>query len=278
MVTLSFEGKIAALPIPDDQSQMAQHTCRFTHVLAELELRGESYKDERLRELLYVPNPTDPMVRKAINAVSQRALPRQRYLVRYGNEKWMRLLHENGRIRIRGASFYDDPSLNRARRDKEKEIAAFVHPSDAHRFMMPDGSDAHVPFHGAFEVALTANTDFFVYCMALACDYRLFQDFDSANSCVLIREVEQFECRLRDAVSGRLPGWKSVATDVRYFDPFFTRPHQLNPYECKHFRYAYQKEYRMIWIPPSGQEEDKLEYLDLEIGPLTDISELISFE
>jgi hypothetical protein len=72
-----------------------------------------------------------------------------------------------GKGRISPASFYNDPSLGRARSDNEAQIAAYVHPIDAYRFMgvRAEGNgtaavDIDVPYLGSTRIELTAKTDF----------------------------------------------------------------------------------------------------------------------
>jgi hypothetical protein len=42
----------------------------------------------------------------------------------------------------------------------------------------------------------------------------------------------------------------------------------------KHFRYAYQQEYRCAWFPVQHQAE--LKHIDVELGSLQDYAELIA--
>ena len=64
---------------------------------------------------------------------------------------------------------------------------------------------------------------------------------------------------------------------VSYIDPFFGRFHQLVPEFCKHFRFGYQKEYRLIWLPSdsSSIEAPKATHVYFDLGPLTGCSEII---
>jgi hypothetical protein len=184
-----------------------------------------------------------------------------------------------GKGRISRATFYKDSSLGRARADDESVVRAYVHPTDAHR-LMGRGEEGHrrfsvdlqVPYHGSVPMDLVATTDFYVYCLAESCDLRLFDDF-KADTCVLIKEPETFKKRLEEAIAGLLPDWKYLAGPVIYFDPFFARPHQMAPQFFKHFRYSYQKEHRLCWLPLSSHRAPDHVYFD--VGPLTDCAELI---
>jgi hypothetical protein len=67
---------------------------------------------------------------------------------------------------------------------------------------------------------------------------------------VVITQPDFFIAQIRDTISAKLPGWTFVAESVEYFDPFFARPHQMAAQLFKHFRYSYQKEFRLLWVPP----------------------------
>jgi hypothetical protein len=270
------EGLIACKSIEQDSSQME----RFAHVLEELMIRGLSYKQDPVREALNIPKPEK--VRRALKVLASRTLP-EPILVKFGPRQHVASLLLEGKGRISPASYYNDPSLGRARADNEARVTTYVHPSDAHRYFgvrhTADGSstavDLPVPYRGSTPIEITATTDFYVYCMASTCDARMFEDFD--QTCVVITDPVAFTAKLRDAVNTVLPGWQFVAAPVEYIDPFFARPHQLAAHISKHFRYSYQKEYRFLWLPPSQEEAGKWpwDHIAFQLGPLTSYAELI---
>jgi hypothetical protein len=60
---------------------------------------------------------------------------------------------------------------------------------------------------------------------------------------------------------------------VCYFDPYEWKSHA--PFDaalCKDFRFAYQREYRFVWIPPPGQGATG--YKELKVGSLSESAEL----
>ena len=270
------EGLIGLRPMESDLSAIE----RFAHVLEELAIRGLDYKQEPVRDALQVPKPDS--VRAALKRLAARKLPEQ-ILVKFGRREHMSALFLEGKGRISPASYYSDPSLGRARADNEARVTAYVHPLDAHRYFgvqhTADGGsaavDVPVPYLGSTPIEITATSDFYVYCMASTCDARMFVDFD--HTCVVIKDTSAFIACLRDAVALVLPDWQFVAAPVEYFDPFFARPHQLTAQVSKHFRYEYQKEFRLLWVPPSQEEAEKWawEHIEFQLGPLTRYSELI---
>ena len=136
--------------------------------------------------------------------------------------------------------------------------------------------------HGAViagtQMELYSKTDFYVYCMAEACDARLFEDF-GADACVVITDPGAFKTGLEQSISPLLADWRHFDAAVDYFDPYFARPHQMAPQLAKHFRFSYQKEYRLLWIPPCPEDLaslPRLEHLPFEVGPLTSYAKLIT--
>ena len=276
MTMYTPDGKVGLKAIEGELSEME----RFAHALEEMAIRGFHHRQAGVLEALNLPHP--PAVRRALHKLAGRCWA-EPILVKFGKRQHMAALLLEGKGRISPASFYNDPSLGRARSDNEAQIAAYVHPIDAHRFMgvRAEGNgttavDIDVPYLGSTRIELTAKTDFYVYCMAQSCDARMFTDFD--DTCIVITRPDEFTSRLQNAVGASIPGWKFIAAPVVYFDPFFTRPHQMTAQLSKHFRFSYQKEYRLLWLPPSPEEaaaRRSWDHVPFEIGPLTAYAELI---
>jgi hypothetical protein len=119
---------------------------------------------------------------------------------------------------------------------------------------------------------LKAPTNYYAYCLAGDFDIRLFGDFD-ADACLLITDIVTFVERLVCAVAPKLPGWNGVGTGVKYVDPLNTTKEEIDLLFCKDFRYAYQKEYRLIWTPPNPKTN--LDPIDVTLGSLQDCCDLI---
>jgi hypothetical protein len=281
----SKDGKIALSPVGEDPSKME----RFTHVLEELVIRRIDYRQPGIVEAMRPPQPRSPKVKRALQILASRSWP-DPILVKFGARKHMAPLFLEGRGRISLAKTYDDPFLGYARADDESRISVYVHPIDAHRLMgvehKPDGSsrglDIDVPYLGSVKIDLQATSDFYVYCMAESCDARMFDDFTTSNSnvdtCVVVTRPEAFRARLRGVIASQLPGWKLIEGPVMYVDPFFGRVHQLAPQFCKHFRFEYQKEYRLLWLPSQPDYAMKPapeDHINFDLGPLTDCASLI---
>jgi hypothetical protein len=272
MLIHTADGKIGLKPIGVDAWGME----RLTHALEEMAIRGLDQTQPGMLESLNIPKPAK--VRRALSVMARRTWP-EPILVKFGKRRHMAALFLEGKGRISPASFYNDPSLGRARSDNEAQIAAYLHPVDAHRFSGVrqygnGGSSAvylDVPFLGSTRIELQATTDFYVYCMAESCDARMFEDFD--DTCVVIKRPAEFTSRIQDSINASLPGWKFITAPVIYFDPFFSRPHQMVAQLYKHFRFSYQKEHRLLWVPPSPEAAE--DHIPFDIGPLTAYAEFI---
>ena len=256
---------------------------RFTHVLEEMVVRGIDYRDSRATPAMRVPQPKSAKVMRAFKALANRKWPEQ-IIVKFGKRKHMTELLLEGRGRVSPATSYKDESLGYARADDESTISAFLDPSDSHRIMAIKeepgrsiGLDIKVPYLGSVPITMQATTDFYVYCLGESIDVRLFDDLD-ADACVVITQPEEFKARVQNALSKQLQGWQFVAGPVIYFDPFFARVHQMVPQFWKHFRFSYQNEYRLVWLPPKPVDQwtgKNIDHIWFDVGPLTNCGKLV---
>jgi hypothetical protein len=70
-----------------------------------------------------------------------------------------------------------------------------------------------------------------------------------------------------------LDGWYFYHNPVEYFDPYEMSANQyFNAAMCKDFRFAYQREYRFLWMPMGGQEAEGFKFLELDL--LKELAEL----
>ena len=69
------------------------------------------------------------------------------------------------------------------------------------------------------------------------------------------------------------PSWRFVSGDVEYFGPLQVSVHEVEPLTWEEFRYAYQRENRLAWVPSNPHRE--LTALDVCVRSLTDIAEII---
>jgi hypothetical protein len=263
-------GLIAPGPLNDELMYWFD---RFTEVSEEIALRygpfpnGFSQGRIRFRGL---PGSLDP---RNLGRPTQ-LLPRRQLakpiLAKYGKAKYLVPALDSGHLRIAPASLYSDPSLNAAIQadDLSEEIRFAAN-------VLPPTEPPHIELPPVMWVKVTKRfpTNYYVLCLSSALELRLLFDFE-ADRCLLVHDPPEFARRLSVAVCAALPGWKALSGAVEYFDPLQVTPAQVHFPMAKHFRYAYQKESRFVWLPPAPVET--LEPLFVDLGPLRDIAEMMS--
>jgi hypothetical protein len=189
-------------------------------------------------------------------------------LFRYGRREYMQAMIERGCVRISAASFYRGLEKDSARADEELSKSCFL-PGEYTTLTTQVGKK--IPVIG--DVCRTASSpNYLVLCMSCDWDFALFGDF-GADSCVVIRDPDEFARRLELAAKDRLDGWYFYHNPVEYFDPYeMPRKQLFDAAVCKDFRFAHQREYRFLWMNTIGREASG--FINLELGPLTGIAEL----
>jgi hypothetical protein len=123
--------------------------------------------------------------------------------------------------------------------------------------------------------------DYYSMCFAATYDLRLFRDFrESDFSCVAIKDVPEFVSRLRVAINRhnemQADNKIGALTDspVIYYDPFSLSDMTTSSevYFCRHFRFAYQVEFRIVAIPAHSTG---LRPFHLNVGAISDIAEAV---
>lgn len=243
---------------------------RLIHIDEEMIERGKPINANLLedgsRYLYKYPN-----IQRAIRAWGDRKLMMGEYLVKFGKRKHLSQMMDAGKIRVNPASSYDDPSLNLAIRDKELEQLTYFPKGTKLKRQMDSGNYEEIK--GILNISYTvkAPSDFYVYCLTKSYQHRLFDDFGK-DACLLICDMDKFFRRFLDYLKKSYSDWLLASGEVRYYDPFFPTSPPNIPFN-KHYRFWYQSEFRIVVKPKNPIE--KLESIDLEIGPLDDCCELI---
>src|SRR3989304_297787 len=190
-------------------------------------------------------------------------------IFRYGDSMFMKPFFEDGEIRISPASVYKDGPVSDPRTDDELNIHR--HLSGQHsRIITKEGKE--IPIIGDIHETYSLPMNYYTLCMSCDFEPHILDEF-GYDSCVIIKEPEQFAARLEVSTKSILPNWYFYHNPIEYFDPYEPHKNQyLDPVMCKDFRFAYQMEYRVIWHPEDhGSAKD---YIVLSIGSLKDICDL----
>ncbi|KAF0144782.1 MAG: hypothetical protein FD156_1611 [Nitrospirae bacterium] len=252
LILLNEESKIS---LPKLSSETEKWMILWTHVLEEFVIRSGPYPSgfaNGFMKNIKIPDPRSPLAPKAANAVRTTSLPPGDYLFKYGKSEYLRQALNEKQIRISPASSYDDPSLNPAIRDKELELSICPSPS-GFKMKAYDGKtgkykgDIHPQ---NFVYTARSKTNYYVYCLSLSFTPRLFLDFD-ADACLVIRKPSEFEKIILSIFETKVRNWSGVRERIVYIDPLNCSMADIDVFSSKDFRYAYQREYRFIWLPPA---------------------------
>ena len=271
------------------------------HVIVEMLLRGEPPTVWNHDPRVKVARPffDGELCRKAASVVSARGTAHD-VIVKYGKRQHMEDLYNKGLVYMNVASEYDKSTHNQAVRDDERSIVVKggYFPKEStqsfyNKDTIPDNiqegiDNGEIGFSAIYkcpglksdqyaDISINTLMDYWMFCMADVLDQRLFADFE-ADSCVIIRRKPFIE-RLLSRSRLLLPNVHRIFGSINYIDPLGALStnvplnRSLRVYMTKVFRYAYQREFRFVCLPKNFQE--RLEARPLEIGPISDISELI---
>src|SRR5258708_1101469 len=246
----------------------------FTHLLEEHRLRGCNLPAGVLSGAA-LPKPTFPAAPRATDLVSRVGNLKAPYVVKLGKAVYLEETFSTGRWGISPASSYSDSSLNHAQRDSELELTTYALKSEVklRAYDRKTGKfTSDLEPLGDVTVTSRSSTDYYVSCLSSRLELRLFDDFD-ADSCIVIQDPLAFGSRVLQAAKKRFAGWRGRFHDVSYVDPYNYPPDDIDLYFAKHFRYWYQREVRVVWLPDTPQ--NNLDHVFIELG---DIKNICTFE
>ena len=185
---------------------------------------------------------------------------------------------ETGEMRIAPASIYNDSSLNPAIRDEELKLIVEYHPSNIKLEHYDSKNKKIMQIHptGNLIKTIESSTNYYVYCISKSYEARLYEDFE-ADSCLVIKDVNRFINAVATAFFEQVSKqWSCSAGLVKYIDPLLCPIKNIDVFFSKHFRYWYQSEYRMIWLPPKAEKE--ILPVFIKIGDMRNYCELINLK
>jgi hypothetical protein len=275
LLILTPEAKVGLLPVSDDAALWME---KWTHVLEEMQLRYGPYPAGFTRDVLHsepFPDFVSELAGRAAEKLSSLGLRPNEVLTKFGRQAHMQSLFEHGALRIQPASFFSQPIHAGAVRDDELTLPlSFVLSRDDVVKLVLNPQD--VPSYASdqrVDVRLEYPTDYWLYCVTLSVEPRLFVDFDS-DTCVIIKNRQAFSERLRAASANELASIPMREGPAIYIDPLLPKSINVVVPFCKHFGYSYQQEYRFCWLPI--QTAKHLPYVDMRMGSLRDIADFVA--
>jgi hypothetical protein len=189
-----------------------------------------------------------------------------------------------GTFRAAVASIYKDSKLTAAQQDDENRKSS----------LMPPTTRIGVPTTGGMHYAepigrVTRTTEIrrayymmaFTFCTD-AVEPKFAAEF-AADARLLIHDPATFGTRVCNSAQSARPNWTAFFAPVHYFDPENGHPDYLSsdppemrdtlPWRLKENRYAWQREWRFIWLPDTDLVGE-LSPIEFPIGPLSDIAVL----
>jgi hypothetical protein len=274
LLLVTEDGKVGMLPINQTGIMWME---KWTHMLEEMVIRYGPFPSGFERDVLHsepFPNFASELATAAARRMKSLKLKPGRPQIKLGKRKYMQALYFEGKLRIQPASFFQAPNHNGAIRDDELTIGISTS-LNRDQVLKIVANPQDVPselLDQRMDLELQHRSDFWLYCVTKSVNPRLFVDFE-ADSCVIIRNPEEFQKRLYEAALTTMPDVEVYTGDAIYFDPLL--PSKGIPFIplTKPFGYSYQNEFRYCWQPK--QPIAKLSYIDLQLGDLRDISELV---
>jgi hypothetical protein len=248
----------------------------FTEVLEECALRKYSYpgpisiaKYRDAMDHAFDPIPDMDRALKEIHAKDSN------YLLKFGDPFWLKQSIESGNFRIASASYYDCQEHNHARRDTELKRFCCPNPSHSEYQEFESCLNETDILKDDHWKSVNLDTDYLLFCLSNQYSSRLFGDFHS-TACLVITDPKLFLDKLLTAIAPKINGWQFKVVNVTYYDPIRIDPRQIVVPEFKPFKHAYQKETRVVFLPP--QQASIVDPIEVEIGAMHNYATLIDLE
>lgn len=245
----------------------------FTELLEEFRLRHGDYPngfESGFIKEANIPNPED--VKRTRKAIDKIGGIKEGNIYKYGKLAHMKDMFEFGKIRISPALYYNDSSLNYAIHDDELNFEISRLPEEI--TIWNETKNCEIKPIGNVKRKSSLTTNYYVQCLSTAYSFREFSDFE-CDACVVIYDIQKFLTLVDHEVQKQIKDYLFVPQSVEYIDPL--KPHkEPDVFFSKHFKFTYQNEFRLIWIPEKPLME--LEPLFIDIGNMSEYAQLIVLE
>lgn len=277
-MTINAEGKSSPLSV--NHRLHAYWRRRFNHFLEECEHRFGPYPSglgTEFIEQLKFPRPTSPRVLAAREKIGQIQYEEGKYLVKFGQRKYLEEMLHEGIVRISPASAFSDASFNDAIRDTELDFSFHLYKptmEDVQPYMA--GLEVNQEMlDGSAIVSETAKEDFYIYCLGATYDVCLFDDFE-ADACLVITDLKAFIDKLLWTVHHAVDARGHTFSPVTYVDPMTETGKGVHLALRKNAYYSYQDEVRGVWL--SNDKSKPLSVQFVSLGSLEEIAHLIELK
>ena len=207
-------------------------------------------------------------------------------VVKYGEARFMEKFLREGEILISPSPSFDVETLTRAQRDDENSVSIFgAHRGDGTAIPASDLPAWWGDRYSMIDFSSSMDRDYMLYCMARTLSPTLLSQFGKDyDACVLIHDMGEFAARIDEGTRTCFPPERFVHVHcwTTYIDPLGAieptpepprAPTKIPIPFLKHFRHAYQNEYRFVWVPKDPRRG--FDRACVRIGPLHDIAEII---
>ena len=274
MLTVMPDAKIGLLKLDEVGAEWME---KWTHVLEEMVCRYGPYPAGFDRDILHsepFPNFASELAGKGASLISALGLQPGQVFIKYGKRTFMEGLVERGALRLQPGSFFSNPAHNQAVRDDEMTVpVSFMLTREQILRLVKNPRDVPADVkEQRLDISFHSRADFWLYCVTESIEPRLVVDFE-AEACVVIRDRRDFARRLAAAAANALGPAELRQNKANYVDPLIPKSPKIFAPLAKPFGYTYQAEYRFCWLP--NPPVSKVDPIDLELGPLHDIAELV---
>lgn len=266
-------GKLSPVPM-DETNEFMQ---AFTHLLEEYDFRANGMAPEEIIESARQPifkyfEHGTPI---GVTLFEGYVPPKMPYLVKYGKREFLEPMFQNGKLRLANAGLYNDSGFLSSIRDDETSRNFFI-PTYKERL----AGETHILFQGnkiEFDdddilLPLTFD-DYYLFSLCNQIHYRMPTDFE-ADSAIVIHSPEIFKQKLISTFLAQLGDWVPIEGNVIYYDPYRDYKKFRMPEMAKHFAYAYQKEFRIIFRPKK-RISASLEPVFLSLGSMSSYADFV---
>lgn len=254
---------------------------RWTHYLEECAVRGVGYEYAMKQMMVKEAFPDligdiGKRASAALAALQEEGNLSKAQLFKFGKSKYLTQLIEKGKLRIQPASSFSDPKHNTAVGDNEitRSFKMAISGNKILELLTKNGLPREMADQNNLEIDIKYFTDYWMTCFCLYPKPRMAVDFE-ADSMISFFNKEEFYRRLRLAFQEKTSYSLMEHGSVEYFDPYLPDCNFKAIPLIKPLKYYYQHEYRFFWLP--SEPVDRLEFVDIEMGPLDDICRLITW-